>query len=156
MQVLNKAIGLIEKGLGGNRYITVAKKDIAAYVRLAGLIKANSSRLEEAHQLCQAALSKVPDDFKATRQLGDVLLRMNRFSEARTQLEKAIQLNPAEPNGYYMLGLVFLEMDDLARAEANIRRSLALGGGGSSYPAFIVHLASVLERKGELDEAERL
>ena len=153
---MKTAVDLVEKGLSGNRYITVARKDIAAYVRLASLIKANSSRLEEAHQLCQTALSKVPDDFKATRQLGDVLLRMKRISEARTQLEKAIQLNPSEPTAYYLLGLVFLEMDDLTRAEANIRRSLALGGGGSSYTAFIVHLASVLERKGELDEAERL
>ena len=154
--MLRRAIELLEAGVNGSRFITVSKKDIQAYVKLASLIKTNHTRMEEALQLCQTALAKVPDDFRATREMGQILLMTRKSEEAKTYLERAIQLSPSEPNAHYLLGMTHAELGDLARADASIRRALALVSDRASQLAYMVHLGVVLYRKGELEEAERM
>lgn len=156
LQVLTTAVELVEDGLRGNRFITVTKKDIQAYVRLANLIKTNYTRLHEALRLCQTALKKIPDDFRATREMGHVLFHMQRLEEARAYLQQAIQLQPSEPNAHYLLGATLGDMGDLGGAEVSIRHAMSLVKDAGSRLAYMVHLGAVLQRKGELEEAETL
>ena len=149
-----KAIGLLEEGLNGSRLISIAVKDIQAYVRLANLIKTNQSRLEEAHELCQRALSRSPDNFRATRETGHILLYMGKAQEAKTYLERAVELNPSEPNAHYLLSVAYTELDDLSQAESSLRRALVLVG--SAEISYMIHLCFVLQQRGKLKEAEKL
>ena len=145
--MLRHAIKLVEEGVNGNRYITVAIKDIQAYVRLASLIKTNNTRLQEALQLCQTALEKIPDDFRATRETGHVLLHMMRYKEATLYLKRALELNPSEPNANFLLGVTQGEMGHLDQAESSIRRAQSLTSDIHSINTYENHLQTVLQMK---------
>ena len=145
--MLTHAVKLVEEGLNGNRYITVAIKDIQAYVRLAGLIKTNHTRHREALQLCQSALDKIPNDFRATREMGHVLLHMMRYKEARAYFERALELNPSEPNANFLLGLTLGELGHLDQAESSIRRALRLTSDVQSRNMYETRLQTVLQMK---------
>ena len=147
LQVLTNAVGLVEDGLKGNKYITVTIKDIQAYVRLASLIKTNYTRLHEALGLCRSALEKVPNDFRATRETGHVLLHMMKFEDARMYFEQALGLNPSDPNANFLLGVTFGELGRLDQAESSIRHALRLTSDAGSRNMYENHLRTVLQMK---------
>ena len=138
----------------GNRYISVGKKDITAYARMASLLKANSSRLHEAYHHCQTALNLVPDHFLTTRELGDILLRLKRYKEAEVELEKAVRLNPSHFSAHWLLGVTLMQTGQLLKAESSLRKALVLGQGRDSYASIVLHYGIVLEQKGDLEQAE--
>lgn len=142
---MRTAISLLEDGLGGNKFISVGKGDIQSYVRLASLIKTNHTRLEEALQLCQTALTRLPDDFRATREMGHVLLHMRRLDEARVSLQRAVELHPAEPNAHFLLGVTLSDMGDLGRAKASIKRAMDLAADEGARQHYMSHLRTILQ-----------
>jgi predicted Zn-dependent protease len=153
-QALSKAVELVEAGLrGANRAISVSPRDISAYVRLASLIKTNQTRLPEALRLCRAALEKTPEDFRALRETGHVLLNMGRVTEAKVYLQRAIELNPSEPNVNFLLGVVEGELGNVIVAERNIRNAMSLGGEANAR-TYAGHLGHVLQRKREMEEGK--
>ena len=154
MQELSIAIDLLQRGMRGNRFISVGKKDVTAYARMASLLKVNSSRLHEAYDHCHAALKLVPDHFMATRELGDVLLRMKRYEEAEVELERAVRLDSSRYSAHWLLGVAYMQTRQLVKAESSLRKALVLGQGRESYASIVLHYGIVLEKKGDLEQAE--
>ena len=48
-----------------------------------------------------------PELFDARANYGVLLLRLERFDEARQQLEEAVTLNPNDPKLYNVLGIIY-------------------------------------------------
>ncbi len=72
--------------------------DPAAPKRIAGFDQLNSGKLNDAAAAFQAAIDANPNDADATGGLGIVRLRQRRLDEARTLLNRAIALDPANRN----------------------------------------------------------
>jgi len=51
------------------------------------------------------ALRRDPDDFNANMYLGGILLKQRQMEEAKTYLDRAVQLNPASPTARYEMAL---------------------------------------------------
>ena len=152
--MLLTAVSLVEERMNGNTHITVSKKDLQVYVKLASVLKSNYTRLPEALQFCHRAAEWLPFDFRAIRETGHVLLHMGKFPEAKMYLEHALEINPTEPNVNFLLGVALGELGDLDRAEVSIRRAMRLGSGNKL--TYIPQLAIILRRKGKMEEAEAL
>lgn len=63
----------------------VAPSHINVYYNLANLVKMNPTRLLEAYDLYQTALSMKPDFVEAYLNKGDVLLKLNRTGDAKVR-----------------------------------------------------------------------
>lgn len=124
----------------------MSPSDIYAYIRLASIIKTNHTRLPEALQLCHAALEKLPNDFRTVRETGHVLLNMGKYEEARLYLQRAIELNPSEPNTIFLLGITESELGDLDAAEGLVRRAMGLVSQANAQ-LYASHLRHILQRK---------
>ena len=133
----------------------VPESNLLAYLRLAALIKTNHTHWSEALELCQSVLEKVPDNFRALREAGYILLQMQRLEEARVYLRQAFELQPAEPNVNFLLGLTEGELGNLKAAEWNIGRAMSLGSE-SNARVYATELAAILKRKGREREADEL
>ena len=157
-QMYRAAIKIINRGMAGDPSISVGVKNVNAYTRLANLLKQNSSRLEEAYTLCQSAISLVPTHALAHSQMGDILLRMSRYSAAKAALTTALHLEWRNPTAHYSLGLVNQELGEERQAEQNFRTALSLTGNNQSLTVML-QLASVLQRSQDikkLQDAEQL
>lgn len=67
-----------------------------------------------------------PKDFLSYSQLGYIALSQHRFQRAATYLSKAATLNPQDPDIFLSLGQLYVETKKTAKAEAALRRSIAL------------------------------
>lgn len=76
-----------------------------------------------------------PDDPNAHDSLGEGLIGVQRFDEARREYERALELDPAFANSQFMLGQVCRQLGDLEAAVAAYRRYLELQPGGSQAAA---------------------
>jgi superkiller protein 3 len=75
-----------------------------------------------------AAPAKADLQFK----LGVGLNRQGKFTEAVTELEKAVVLNPQAPNSHLQLGGALLQVQQLERAERELLRAYELSGNSAA------------------------
>ena len=115
-------------------------------MRLSSLIKTNHSRLPEALQLCKAALQRDPGEFRVLRETGHVLIHMGKYTEAKVYLQRALEINPSEPNVNYLLGVAEGELGNMDAAERDIRRAMRLSSE-SNAQVYATELANILRRK---------
>jgi Tfp pilus assembly protein PilF len=54
--------------------------------------------------------------------LGEIYLRQKNYSAAKANLERAVNLNPAEPEAHYQLGRLYHAEGDQAAADKEFRR----------------------------------
>jgi tetratricopeptide (TPR) repeat protein len=59
-------------------------------------------------------------------ELGTLYLHLNRFSDAKAEIEKALSLDPRFPEAHFRLGAVLEHEGNNARAEAEYKRAIAL------------------------------
>ena len=88
--------------------------------------------------------------------MADILLKMNRIQEARSTIEKALQIDPNSPHAHYEMGLLQERLGERQKAEQWYRGAMLHGG---YFSMVLVRLASVLEETKEmkqLQEAEQL
>lgn len=78
----------------------------------------------EAVRLLGRALEVAPEDASAHRQLGKIYIGLHEFGKARTELETAIRLQPADPAAYLDLVNVFRVTNDKTAAFALIESGL--------------------------------
>ena len=131
-------------------------KDVNAYTRLAVLLKVNSSHLQEAYDLCQTAFEKAPTNAKVLREIGDIMRRMKRYSNAKEMLQRATQLDHGNAFGHFYMGQAHADEGDITQAEAKYRHALSLA---KNHPAMTLELASLLQQSNnskKLQESEQL
>ena len=141
-QAYRVAVELMPKG----KTFRVAPSHINVYYNLANLLRTDPHRLSEAYDLYQTALSMKPDFVEAHMNKGDLLLKLNKTTDARQAFEKAIYYNPDYTDAHYNLGTAFLLLGDKAGAEKSYRRALKLDRQ---------HVHSLLSLAGLLQDMNR-
>jgi len=109
-----------------------------------------SGNLEAAHAQFKAAVESRPDNTEALNNLGQVLVRLGRPSEALPLLEKAVELDPANWQFRFNLARALGLVGDWNRAVASYVEAQRL------FPddyATAFNLAQALHRAGREDQA---
>jgi adenylate cyclase len=118
-----------------------------------GLLRRYQNRLSEAHAELEMAVALDNNNADALRQLGLTLLFLGRPDAAIPHIEKAIRLNPRDPNlaaYHWPLGQCHVLLGHLDEAIDLLRRACAAW----PWEYFVyLNLAGALGLKGDLDEA---
>jgi TolB-like protein/Tfp pilus assembly protein PilF len=121
--------------------------------RAMGHLRRSQNRLTESRIELETAIALDRNDARAFFQLGMTLMYLGRPEAAIPQLEKAMRLNPRDPNVaqyYWGLGACHLLLSRVEEAIDLLRKACA-ANPWHHYPP--LHLAAALGLKGNLDEA---
>ncbi|XP_039988957.1 protein O-mannosyl-transferase TMTC3 [Xiphias gladius] len=141
------AKSLMPQVIPGKKYATrVAPNHLNVYINLANLIRANESRLEEADQLYRQAISMRPDFKQAYISRGELLLRMNKLTEARDAYLRALELDRTNADLWYNLAIVNIEMKDPSEALKNFNHALELN---PRHKLALFNSALLMQESGE-------
>ncbi|XP_013873074.1 transmembrane and TPR repeat-containing protein 3 [Austrofundulus limnaeus] len=141
------AKSLMPQVIPGKKYATrVAPNHLNVYINLANLIRANDSRLEEADQLYRQAISMRPDFKQAYISRGELLLKMNKLTEARDAYLRALELDGANADLWYNLAIVNIEMKDSSEALKNFNHALELN---PRHKLALFNSALLMQESGE-------
>ncbi|MCJ8734461.1 hypothetical protein PDJAM_G00235700 [Pangasius djambal] len=142
------AKSLMPQVIPGKKYATrVAPNHLNVYINLANLIRANDSRLEEADQLYRQAISMRPDFKQAYISRGELLLKMNKPSEAKDAYLRALELDRTNADLWYNLAIVNIEMKDPSEALRNFNRALDLN---PRHKLALFNSALLMQESGEV------
>uniref|UniRef100_A0AAX7UVE7 Protein O-mannosyl-transferase TMTC3 n=1 Tax=Astatotilapia calliptera TaxID=8154 RepID=A0AAX7UVE7_ASTCA len=141
------AKSLMPQVIPGKKYATrVAPNHLNVYINLANLIRANDSRLEEADQLYRQAISMRPDFKQAYISRGELLLKMNKLTEARDAYLRALELDRTNADLWYNLAIVYIEMKDPSEALKNFNHALELN---PRHKLALFNSALLMQESGE-------
>ncbi|XP_074489783.1 protein O-mannosyl-transferase TMTC3 isoform X3 [Sebastes fasciatus] len=141
------AKSLMPQVIPGKKYATrVAPNHLNVYINLANLIRANESRLEEADQLYRQAISMRPDFKQAYISRGELLLKMNKLTEARDAYLRALELDRTNADLWYNLAIVNIEMKDPSEALKNFNHALELN---PHHKLALFNSALLMQESGE-------
>uniref|UniRef100_A0A8C9R5V2 Protein O-mannosyl-transferase TMTC3 n=1 Tax=Scleropages formosus TaxID=113540 RepID=A0A8C9R5V2_SCLFO len=141
------AKSLMPQVIPGKKYATrVAPNHLNVYINLANLIRTNDSRLEEADQLYRQAISMRPDFKQAYISRGELLLKMNKPSEARDAYLRALELDGTNADLWYNLAIVHIEMKEPAEALKNFNHALELN---PKHKLALFNSALLMQESGE-------
>ncbi|XP_035521326.1 protein O-mannosyl-transferase TMTC3 [Morone saxatilis] len=141
------AKSLMPQVIPGKKYATrVAPNHLNVYINLANLIRANESRLEEADQLYRQAISMRPDFKQAYISRGELLLKMNKLTEARDAYLRALDLDRTNADLWYNLAIVNIEMKDPSEALKNFNHALELN---PRHKLALFNSALLMQESGE-------
>jgi len=114
----------------------------------------------EAASEFKAELANDPDHFQATLYLGDTNIQMNQFAEAKTLLEKAVQMEPSVALAHLDLGIVYTEADRREDALRELTQAAKLAPDDVNVHWRLGHLYRSMgrkeEAKAEFDKASTL
>ena len=118
-----------------------------------GILRRVQNRLGEAKMEFETAIALDRNDAGALFQLGLTLMFLGRPETAISYIEKALRLNPYDPNAasrYWALGACHLFLGDIDRA-----LGLLIKARAENPPLWYFHLdlAAALGLKGDLDDA---
>jgi Tfp pilus assembly protein PilF len=100
--------------------------------------------------LWEDTVAKRPDNARAWTILGTAYERTDRLPEARSSLERAVQLDPRSAEAQSNLGNVWLKQREWDKAIACYRQALVLKPG---QPQIMNNLALTLQQAGHIPEA---
>ena len=124
-----------------------------------GIVEMQSGKLDSAAGTLRLAARKAPGDFRPEYFYAVALARAGgRSDPARRKdivasLQKAIALNPRDPESRVELGQTYQAAGELELAAKELETALNAAPG---HPAALYQLAGVRRRQGRLDEAQRL
>jgi predicted Zn-dependent protease len=123
----------------------------------AGYVADAQNRLEAAEGLYRRAVEANPQSFEAHVELGMLLARQNKFSDARRELEAATQLDPGEAGASAKArawrALAEIDRtDDPAKASGDLIEALKIS---PESPADTLLAAEIAAQAGQFDAAEQ-
>jgi MSHA biogenesis protein MshN len=110
----------------------------------------HQSRMAEAQEGFQSAISAYPGHHGARQGLVGVLLNARQHGDAERVLQEGLALAPGQSGFAMTLARLQLDRGDVAQATATLRKGLEHAQGSPDYLAF---LAALLQRQGRHDEA---
>ena len=123
-----------------------ARNDLGAqYLKL--------KRIDEAEKHFEIVLTADPKNFNAKFNMGLVQVERRNYHEAITLLNEAVAIDSTRPLARLWIGIARLELGDLETAEAELTRSLIMGG--EECVAAHYHLARIFVNRGDFTEAAR-
>jgi protein O-GlcNAc transferase len=110
-------------------------------------------QLQEAVQCYRQARALAPNDVGALVNLGFVLSELELYAEARSHLDKAIQLDPKQDDALYILGTIERATGNPDKAIERFASTLALK---PDFSLCRLELCRLLFERGRADEAKQL
>ena len=115
------------------------------------------SAFPQAASELETELKISPDDARTHYLLGYIALKQHDNTKAESELVRAAQLDPKNPDPLVYLGQIYSDLDRNAEAEAALRKALTLSSSQSDYLIGRAHyiLGRVLLKTGKKEEGER-
>ena len=104
---------------------------LESYVRPIWIYIEHLREPEEALVLALDAAKSYPEEAMSQNLLGWCYLAMNKLSEAKENLKKAIKLDPNFASPYLNLGIVFQQEGERELSKKNLKKAIELGRGTS-------------------------
>ena len=89
------------KGFGGKNQSKKDKENIDQFIQMAFNLQAQGKKLEAA-KYYQYLIKKGIKDYRVFSNYGIFLNEIGNYKQAKTELKKAISLNPEYANAYYL------------------------------------------------------
>jgi Tfp pilus assembly protein PilF/peroxiredoxin len=109
--------------------------------------------LQAAANAFQEVIAKQPDNPEAYYNLGTLYLMQKQWTDARSYLEKAVQLRPEYAEAWNNLAMLSAEQGDAEAAIEHFRKAIQLR---PTYVTALVNFGNLLRRKGDFVEAQEL
>jgi serine/threonine-protein kinase len=158
---MDRAIALLERALEKDRKFAPAYAAIAeAYLRKGHSITSSDNHwLKLARDSANQAVLANPDLAAAHTILGDVLLEAGESAQAKTEIDRALQLDPLNSTANVSLAK-FHSKSDPARAEVLFRKAAVLAAPDdwiphSEYGGFLYRAARYQDAAAEWEKAGR-
>ena len=90
------------------------------------LVGASDAMYPQAAEQFREELALNPNDYLSRYQLGHIELSQHKLSEAETDLRRAAELDPANPDAFLELGQLYTETNRAEQAAAALRKSISL------------------------------
>lgn len=90
------------------------------------LVGASDAMYPQAAEQFREELALNPNDYLSRYQLGHIELSQHKLSEAETDLKRAAELDPANPDAFLELGQLYTETNRAEQAAAALRKSISL------------------------------
>lgn len=143
-----------QKGALDELRLALATDDASAYLKTALAWEyAHQGDLKRAEVQLGEVLERAPDDVRARRLMGQVLLEAKKPKRARSHLERAIRLAPTAPEAYLVLAELLMEASLPDEAVKVIER---LGKALPGEPVGYRRLGLALAARGDGVRSERL
>jgi tetratricopeptide (TPR) repeat protein len=129
------------------------------YLGLTYLLKDGASRLPDAEQEFKIELNSNPEEFFANYYLGIVYVMDRKWEPAIGLLQKAILIEPANPDPYFHLGQAYQATEKYTEAIEVLRKSIALNPSlaHNDYQVASAHyrLGQSLLKAGQKEEGQK-
>jgi tetratricopeptide (TPR) repeat protein len=130
-QQLAEAIALFQQGqfaAAEAGFRAIIKRDPRNFdaLHFAGVVAAQSGRLEEGATLIRRALAINPRNAGALGNLGSALIRLGRYEEALTSLDRALAADPKAASAYHNRGFALMKLKRFDQAIAAFDRAIEL------------------------------
>ena len=130
-QQLAEAIALFQQGqfaAAEAGFRAIMKRDPRNFdaLHFAGVVAAQSGRLEEGATLIRRALAINPRNAGALGNLGSALIRLGRYEEALSSLDRALAADPKAASAHHNRGFALMKLKRLDQAVAAFDRAIEL------------------------------
>lgn len=120
-----------------------------------GALLVSNGRVTEALPYLEKAVGMAGADTRARRELAKAYISLNRLTDARTQLEFAVEFAPEEAPVHYLLAQVYRKQGLADKAKAEEEKYTALSGSHSAPENPLAEARALLEL-GKPAEAEQV
>jgi predicted Zn-dependent protease len=107
------------------RTLAIDSEAAVAANNLAWMLMESNRNLDQAMQLAQTAVRKLPEDPHVNDTLGWIYYRKSMFPSAIRHLESSVARDPANPVAQYHLGMALYQNGDVEKARKALQRALA-------------------------------
>ena len=129
------------------------ENDSAALRQLRGQVLLSQQLYDKAEQALKAALHAMPNLALAHRSLSMVYMQKKDYPQARTHLQRSIELGVADAQVYGQLAFVNLQMGQGASAVAGYQQALFMDAGNLQWQQGLLY---ALTNSHALDQAQAL
>ncbi len=133
------------------RQAEIRNSDLAPVHRMAGILKANDGRYEQAEAEYRRAIELEPGNGDAHRRLGQVYERNNQPDDALAEYRRALDADPGYYRTYQALGSLYLDRAAYSEALKYFRKAVELA---PDEPSVRLAFGSTFTDLGRFAEAE--
>ena len=158
MQVYRRAADLVLKGSTNETDILVTPSNHRVFNSLSNMLREHTDNDAESLRYATMAITFEPEFANSHHTKGKILLKMQRYSDAKPHLLEAVRLNPTYAAAHSNLGEVLFKLGEMKSAVEHLRSSLKQEQGD---PLTMFRLANTLAHlihptQAQLREAEDL
>ena len=148
---LTKNQSWLDRAAESVRQAEIRNPDLAPVHRIAGILKADAGRYEQAEAEYRRAIELEPKNSDAFRRLGQVLERNSQFEEALAAYRLALNADPEYYRTYQALGGLYFRKGDYGEAVKYLSKMVELA---PDEPAGHLALGTTFTNLGRFQEAE--